>query len=191
MERRAGTPRRAGEAEAPAATPTREIAIHLGQKSFQDDGFDPVEDQALVGLDISFEPREDSPFWIDTGLFYSWDDANASFMGGDADLDTWTLEFSVGVRKDFVIEALNLRPYVGVGGSLLYSSYENVSGTTFVDDEEIAFGGYGKVGLMYRVTPETFLGIEYRALLGSDFDFAGGNVDSDYQQVTAVFSAFF
>jgi opacity protein-like surface antigen len=143
-----------------------------------------------VGLDYTWTPTN-SWLGVDAGLQYSWDRGNVDVGSGIEKLDNYVLEFSVGVRKALDLERLHLRPYVGVGASLLYSRFEGTDGMQMLTDEDGVLGGYGKAGIVFQLTPSQHIGIEYRGVRAADSKVAGVDVGNDYDQLALVFGARF
>lgn len=163
-----------------------ELNLLLGQREFTDGDRDPVERHTLVGLDFNWEP-EGAFLGIESGLHYSWDRARADIGGSSRELDNYVIELSVGARKSLSIDALRMRPYAGVGGSFLYSRFEGVSGMSRLSDEGGILGAYGKVGVLFEISPSQHIGIEYRTLRAEDVSVGGIDIGSDYDQLAIVF----
>jgi hypothetical protein len=97
---------------------------------------------------------------------------------GTGSSDVETDELYVGLRQTWNTDS-RLQPYLGAGAAWLDAQAENSSG--FKDDDHSA-AAYVRAGLGWQF--EHFqVGVDVRALLGSNFDFDNSDTDLDYLQL--------
>lgn len=163
-------------AESATASRDNRIAIYLGQRNLDEDDYAPVDEQATFGVEFARETPGSLVGW-EVGIMGSSDDSTVAGF----DVTGTTAEFYGGVRKTF--GSGRVRPYVGGGLSVINSEVE-VSGVGKDDDDSLA--GYAHVGVSVDVTAAFFLGLDLRALFGSDMSIAGVSTDADYAQLALV-----
>jgi len=184
----------AGSGEAPApeelALLGRQSTILVGLRSFEDEGFDRLDDQLALGLDF-LQPIGLRHLRLEGGLHYSFDEANGTESGGDGvELHSETYELTTGVNAAVLWR--RLRPYLGAGGSLLLVNLRGIDASDEVfHDEDVTVGAYVKVGLLFQVTGSVHVGLELRHLEAGDLALGDDDVDGSYDQVVLVFGASF
>ena len=115
--------------------------------------------------DDDFDPFFDVPF-----------DAEANF-----------LEVYGGVRKTWDTSKGQWHPYVAGGLSVINADAEvAVPGFGSASDDDTSLGGYLHGGAYYDVSENFFVGVDARALLGTDIELAGASGDADYLQFAVV-----
>jgi len=153
----------------------------VGQRSLDEDDWAPVEDQDLIGVNVSFG-AESWPISLVAGFHRSEDD-QAFFdpFFGPVSLDVETTELSFGVMKIWD-QYPTTRPFIGGGLSLIEADVEGtVFGFTASDDDNSeAF--YINGGVFWRIGERFNIGVDVRLLFGSDIDIAGVSADVDYEQ---------
>ena len=166
----------------PAAPPPYEnrFALYLGQRSLDEDDWEPVEDQLTLGFDYSHEAAG-SAIGFEVGLFASGDDEEVA----GADVEGPTLELSAGIRKTFA-EGSRIRPYLGAGVAVINAEAE-VGGS----DDDTSLAGYAHGGLGYQISDTFVIGVDLRVLFGSDLEIAGVDTDADYGQLALVLAVAF
>jgi len=102
----------------------------------------------------------------------------------DLDLELMTSELAVGVVKTFLPDS-NVHPYLGAGLALVLVDGELSSTVLGGSDTEDDFSpaGYVHGGVLFDVAPSFHLGVDGRAVLGTDLDLDGLEVDADYLQL--------
>lgn len=146
------------------------VAFYIGQRSLDDD-YSPVEDQAAVGFEFTHE-GSDSAIGFEAGVMGSGDD-HSSDEGS-------TGELYAGMRKTFGRDTV--RPYIGAGVSLIGVDLDAGA----IDDDDSSATAYAHVGVTIDVTSVVFVGIDARALFGSDVTLDGVDTDADYGQIAFV-----
>jgi hypothetical protein len=169
-------------AQAPASgvpsssEPQSQMAIYLGGRSFDKDLWSPVEDQGVFQVEYSHQASPEDIGW-EVGFAGSGDDS--TFFG--ADVTGRTAEIYGGVRKTFGSETV--RPYLGAGLSVIRAEFE-VGGAS---DKDTSGAGYVHGGVEFLISPTFFLGLDLRALFGSQITIAGVDGDADYGQAALTF----
>lgn len=151
------------------------IGLYVGQRSLDEDEWEPVENQATFGIEYAHEKPDSAGFEI--GVMASGDEDD--FAGLDIELNT--REIYAGIVKSFRSEGI--RPYLGGGLALIRADVE-VSGIGDADDDSPAAYVHG--GVAFDIPPSLFLGIDLRMLFGSDLEPAGVETDVDYAQLAFV-----
>ena len=159
----------------PVSTASRDnrITLYLGQRNLDEDDYMPVDEQGVFGVEYVRESPGSIIGW-EIGLMGSYDEDRI----GGFDVEGSTGELYTGVHKTFLTGVV--RPYVGAGISFINSEVE-VVGLGKDDDDSVA--GYAHLGVMFHVTELFFLGLDVRALFGSDMTIAGVSTDADYGQL--------
>ncbi len=155
------------------------IAIYIGQRSLDEDDYEPVEDQVTIGFEFAHEHPDSVVGW-EVGLMGSADEGEF----GAFDVEAATGEIYGGARKS--CGSGTVRPYIGGGLSFIRSAFE-VEGFDDVDDASLALYAHG--GVRFDISPAFSLGLDLRGLFGSDLELAGVDTDADYGQF-ALFAGF-
>lgn len=159
-----------------ASGPTSHISLFLGNRSMNDDDWDPVDDQTVFG--IGYDTKLSSiPFEFEAAVARSKDESGS--------VEGITRELSAGLRKTFDVGEPKLHPYVGGGLGLIRAEVEAPG----PDDDDTSLGIYLHGGLGYDLSAEWQVGIDLRFLFGSDITLLGNNMDADYTQF-AVYVAY-
>lgn len=159
-----------------ASTRANRIVLYLGARGLDEDDYEPVDKQGTIGLEFVHE-FADFPLGFEVGVMGSGDEDDS----GGLDFEAATGEIHAGLRKTFGGEAIH--PYVGAGLSVIAAEVK-VSGSSTRDDESAA--GYVHGGVSFDVAEAFFIGVDVRALFGSDLDIGGVSTDADYGQVALV-----
>ncbi len=182
--------------EEPALSPDalaergRQLNLAFGLRSFDEDDWENLADQALFVLDYA-EPIQLGNVRLEGGLRYSCDDSGATLPGGErVELRAQTWEVSAGLNAGVLLG--RLRPYVGAGGSLLFVDTKTLDASGDVDhgSDETA-GGYAKAGLLLQISPKAHFGAEYRMLHAGEVSFGGEDADATSQELVLVFGTSF
>jgi hypothetical protein len=167
--------------------PTR-VGLYLGQRNLDEDDYEPVDEQVMLGLEFVHEAADSVVGW-EFGLAGSADEETVQILGEDVDVEATTGEVYAGIRKS--IGSGRFRPYIGGGVAYIQSELEVSTplGSADVDDGSIA--GYLHVGVSFDLTPGFFIGVDLRALLGSDVEYEGFESDADYEQLALTIGGAF
>jgi opacity protein-like surface antigen len=164
--------RSAEDSEPPSSN---RLALYAGLRQFDEEDFDPVEDQGMLGIEFSHEGSGSGP-GFEIGLMGSRDDGEFSGF----DVEGRTGEIYGGLRKSFQLE--RVRPYIG--GGLSYIDAEFDVGAVGEDDGSLA--GYVHGGVAFDLGESFFLGIDVRWLMFSEIEIGGIEGDADYSQYALV-----
>jgi opacity protein-like surface antigen len=165
-------------AASPSPAPERvakdnRISIYLGQRNLDEDDWDPVDQQAVFGVEYAREKAGDA-IGFEVGLMGSTDDDTVAGV----DIEGTVSELYAGVRKTFGEDVV--RPYVGAGLSYV-SAKVDIEG--FGDDDDQSGAIYLHGGVDFDITESFFLGLDLRFLFGSDIELLGESGDADYGQL--------
>jgi len=168
----------------------RQSTILVGLRSFEDGGFDRLDDQLELGVDF-LQPIGLRHLRLEGGLHYSFDEANGTEVGGDGvELHSETYELTTGLNAAVLWR--RLRPYLGVGGSLLLVNLRGLDASDEVfRDEDVTVGGYVKAGLLLQVSGSVHVGFELRHLEAGELSLGDDDLDGSYDQVVLVFGTCF
>ncbi len=159
----------------------------VGARSLDEDDFEPVDDQFVLGATIAHEPagwpigiefsvqRSDDSDTIDLPPFGS--------VGTDAEL----LELALGLRGSTPLGDSPFSVFAGAGVSLIEgdvtASFAGLQGS----EDDSTTGFYFHTGAVWNSGENVHLGVDLRALLGAELDLAGIDVDADYTQIAFIF----
>jgi opacity protein-like surface antigen len=153
------------------------LTLYGGQRSFDEDDYEPVEDHLMLGLEYAHE-TPGSAVGFEVGVAGSGDDDDI----GGVDVEARTFEAYAGLRKTLGDSAVH--PYLAGGVSAIKADVE-LGG---FDDDDTSFGVYLHGGVAFDLTESFSLGVDLRTLFGSEIEIAGIDGDADYAQF-AVFAA--
>jgi hypothetical protein len=169
----------------------RQVNFGTGLRSFSDPDFGRLDEQVVLTFDYC-EPIGYERVRLEGGLHYSQEEASALDAGGMVRrLKGESFEGSVGINISTLLGPL--RPYVGIGVSMLFLSVRGLdesSGVVF-DEEDVTLGGYLKGGLLFQITRTSHLGVEFRHFEGGDASLGGADFGTAYDQVLLVFGTSF
>lgn len=155
-----------------AKLPESNFSLFLGQKTLDDNDWEPVESQVEGGI-IADLGRKDSVANLVVSYLFSTDDSNQS--GADFTGDTW--ELGLGIRKPFRLEG-GYAPFIEFGAAYVDASLEQRV-LSPAENSDSAFGIWGGLGVNFAVGERVSVGalLRYTAaevtLLGTDRE-AGG-----------------
>jgi len=161
-----------GTAASAAKLPESSFSLLLGQKTLDDNDWEPVERQVEWGV-IADLGRKDSVANLVISYLSSSDDS--SQPGADFTGETW--ELGLGIRKPFRLEA-GFAPFIEIGAAYVDATLER-RGISPGENSDSAFGMWGGVGVGFAVGERVSVGalLRYTAaevtLLGADRE-AGG-----------------
>lgn len=161
-----------GGAAHAATLPESNFSAFLGQKTLDDNDWEPVESQVEWGL-IADLGRKDSVANLVISYLSSSDDSSRN--GADFTGDTW--ELGLGIRKPFRLDA-GFAPFIEFGAAYVDASLER-SVVSPAESSDSAFGIWGGLGINFAVGERVSVGalLRYTAaevtLLGADRE-AGG-----------------
>jgi hypothetical protein len=149
---------------------TGEANFILGQKVLDESVWQPVENQDLFGVEVSWGEKS-WPIEIATDLFGSYKEDS------DEGITAKTSEFGMGVRK--IWGHRHVHPYLGGGAAIVYGAAELDFSGIIVKDSDISTGAWVGGGVFWRLGSRFNLGLAARysrskvTLFDSDME-AGG-----------------
>jgi len=192
----AAAPQGTGSQPAPARSQSGRVDLLLGYRWHDDalpevPAFEELDEAVALGVHFAYEPPG-WPLGFEMGVLggYSQDDAVAEIpdLGlVDLDLELSTSELYLGLGRSFRLGE-RVRPYLGAGLSLVMVEGElssTVLGGSDTEDD-LSAAGYLHGGLLVEVGESFHVGLDGRALLGTDLDLDGLEVDADYLQLALV-----
>jgi hypothetical protein len=151
------------------------VNAYGGTRFLEADDWDEVDNPTVYGADVVL--KVDLPWLaVEGGWFHTEDDGDSA--GALTDVELVTDEYFVGLRLvpwDIVVE-----PYGAAGVTYLDSSLDATSASD--DDEVLAY--YARLGAAIKLGIVR-LGLDGRALFGSDVDLDTIESDVDGYQLTA------
>lgn len=154
-----------------AAASTGNVNILLGQKTLDDNDWEPIEKQPAFGILVDFR-MEDWPVNIAVDLLGSKDDDTIS----GTDVEGSTTEIDLGVR--WIYEELGqIKPYVGGGLALLSAEVKADAGPVSVSDDDSTVGFWLNGGVYYTFAEHFNVGLDLRYSQG-DVDLMGTSADA-------------
>jgi hypothetical protein len=159
----------------------------LGSRQLQDDEFwNDVDSQAMFGVTVDFGPADWPVTWA-VGYYFSATQEDTTFTSGNISVDGEVTaavgELSFGVRTTWNTGAT--RPFVEGGLAAVIAGLDLEADTGSIDDSDAGAGAYVQAGVYWRLGSRFNLGLNARALFGSEIDlgdnfgedFSGGDAD--------------
>jgi hypothetical protein len=162
-----------GEFFAPPAG-AKSLVIEVGRRTLEDSEFDGLDKPTTYGLGWSMKDPE-LPIGFELGLHHHRESRRLPATGST---DFESTELSLGVRQTFDPGGLALQPYIALGLSLFYSERVNeLAPIIGQSGSDLDSGAYARVGLNAPLTEHLFLGLDYRYLYESLFEYGGYDLD--------------
>lgn len=161
------------------------VNFMVGLRSLEGDVWDTLDDQILFGAMVDLGDA-DWPVHIEIGAFYSDDKLTDTILGfGSLSFSASVADVGVGVQKGWDLRH-GFRPFVG-GGLAVATAHVAISGAgVHLSDSDTSAGIYGHGGILWRIQPRLNVGLDLRALRGTDIELAGMEDDADYLQVSLL-----
>ncbi|MEL6716066.1 MAG: hypothetical protein AAFP86_19955 [Planctomycetota bacterium] len=157
------------------------LSLIAGARAFDDDAlWDPVDGQAAAGLEFSSVDAEGLGFEVGVLGSIGLDDGE----GENTEVTGASAEAFLGVRGAGTFGPFEL--VIGVGASALAVGIDNDTFPRAADDEDFTTGFYGHVGLLHDLGGAAFVGVDVRALGGTEVDLGPRTGDADYVQAALV-----
>lgn len=160
--------------------------LELGSQSMTDEDFwDPTDEPFAIAGTLELRNRE-SGFGGEFGAAIAFDESSLLPMGTDAEMSM--AELFGGARQTFTLLGGRLHPFVGAGVTLIDVSARITQGSLVYDEEDdVTFGLYGRVGAYWNFGGTFDLGVDFRAVVGTDVELAGVDGDVDFARASLVF----
>lgn len=165
--------------------PRGRLSVLLGGRSLDEDGFSPTDDPGVFALEFNQVPQYGG-LGFEFGLGFGFDDEDGVTLPNNSigDLELRQAEIYAGVRAE--LGNGPVRPYIGGGGTFLSTTTTILQGFTERDEEDNVLGAYLHGGIQADLNEFLFLGLDYRHVFASDYDFNGTEVPADYDQLALV-----
>jgi hypothetical protein len=175
-------PAESSSAPSAAAALSNHITM-MGGKRWLDDDWEPLDEPYAFGLE--FDHSSPSGHGYEVGALYTNEDDDLfSVPGiGTVSAETTTYELYAGYRYTFNADETGLHPFVSAGLNAEYGELELSAPGTSTDDDDTAFGGYARAGLLLDIGERLRLGLDYRHLFTQDLEVFDTDFNSDYDQV--------
>ncbi len=161
------------------------LNVLLGRRQLDEDDWAPIDEPGVLGLEYANE-RAGSAVGFEIGFSLAAAEEDEFVSGiGNVEFTNSFFEIYGGMRKTFFVDA-GVRPYIGAGLAVISAALEAESGGASVDDDETTFGGYAHGGVEFRITDNFRLGLDLRAVFGTDLELFDVSGDADYTQLALV-----
>jgi opacity protein-like surface antigen len=162
--------------------PSNVLQIHVGGRGLDKSDWDPVEDQIAYQLEVVHEPPS-WPLGFEVGLAAGFGAHVTDASGSDIDTTSSIAELFAGAHKTFLRES-DFQPFVGGGVTLLNAEFKTDVGNSSVSDDDTSAGLYLHGGLQIRIARSFFIGLDLRAVFGTDIELFGSGGNADYGQAS-------
>lgn len=140
-------------------------SLYFGLRLLDDD-FEPADEHTLLGIAMDVH-EVDSRTSFELGYFRSIGDGSQRFGANSIDVDSCVHELWVGGRWTYDPWDGPLKPYVGVGLSLLRAEYETKGLGESDSNKGWAAGIYGHGGIEWEFTEGWSVGLDLRTLFST------------------------
>jgi len=153
------------------------VTMLISQRYLDEDDWEPLDEPTAFGVEFDrYGPYD--PLGFEVGFSYAEDSATVSSV--DVDTEVW--EIYAGARKTFSLAEDRLHPYISVGASWSNAELDASVGGGSASLEDDAFGFYLRGGVYYTIGEGFNVGLDYRKLLGANFEDSGAEADGDFDQ---------
>jgi len=154
------------------------LSLLIGQRSLDEDDYEPLEDQPMFGLEFS-DGGDDGLVGFEIGVSGSGDSEDLDIgLGAPREVEATVGEIYLGIRKEFEGRAVN--PFIAVGFSMARLDIDT-EGFGSVDDT--SYGGYVHGGLLFPITSSFSIVADVRARFGEDYVIQGISGSADFVAV--------
>jgi outer membrane protein W len=166
------------------------IQLLGGFKTLTDSDWKPAEDQTVFGVQYDVQP-ESWPLSFAVGLITGQSPSEESDVAtlGKVTSQSRTTELNVGVRK--YIQKDKLRPFVGVGISVVRAELETTTAAGSVDDSGTGAGPWAGLGILYMISDWLGVGAQVQYSYVKVDDIFDQNLDAGGVQIDGLFNFHF
>ena len=173
-------------------------SFRFGERNMSSSVLPEGDGQLVLGLELWGAPRG---AWLDlefgffaaapwNGSLDDWGDSLDGFPDEEADSTegqpfvsgTSTLEFSIGVRREFWLFDGHLRPFVSGGASAQRLRVFSAQGPEGSEDADGSLGVYAQAGVGWMFLNGGRIDVSYRWLDSESVEVAGLDTEADYDQ---------
>lgn len=141
-----------------------------------------LEKPVAFGMEFSAR-RRGSWLGFEGGFQAAYDETTV--LGVDVSDLFLELYFGGRITGDLGSEG-RVHPYLGLGGTLLYTEVSGEAGGLALSEDDTSLGFYGHAGVYARLGRAFLLGLDARLVTGTDVSVFGVDTDSDYAQVSLL-----
>jgi hypothetical protein len=173
-------------AVAPLALAEGNADFLLGSRGLDKDFWEPLESQRVLGAAVDFGGK-DRPANLAAGLYVTVGaETEDDLLLGSTDMIGAVSELSFGVLKTGK-PAGSVRPFLG-GEMANVGVAAEINPDRFPDqgDHDSSLGAYLQGGVSWRLGSRFSIGVDTRALVGSDVTLSGAEGDADHLQLGMV-----
>ena len=152
------------------------VNLSLGQRSLDENDYQPVDEQTYFGGTMDF--NVDWPVNLAGGLYFS----RKSDSIGDTDVTASVAEVTFGVMKTWDV-ASNMHPFVGGGLGVVRASAEIEDEFFSQKEDDMSPSFYTEGGVYWRLNNSFNLGLNARFTSAPGIEFAGTEFDTSYFQI--------
>ena len=156
----------------------------IGQRSFEESDWTPVEDQFMIGVEWTWLPAE-GIFGLEVGTAGSYDQADLVVSSTVFTFTGSTWEVYLGPRLETALGNSPVRIYAGLGPSLISAFYEGEVSGFALNDSDTSFGFYLHAGALLELGSFN-VGLDLRTLTGTSISLFNFDMDADYTQLAVV-----
>lgn len=169
--------------------PLHNMNLLAGSRMLDESDWEPVDQQWTIGLEADTY-KQNTGIGAEVGFQYARDEGEANVPSqGPASIEGENYEFYAGARKTFPLFSDRVFPYVAMGLAWVYSDFDAEFANGLVSDDGSSFGVYIRGGAYWNFAANWHVGLDFRRLIGTEFDILGVETDADYFQA-AVFVGF-
>ncbi len=154
---------------------------------FLDDGWSPVDEQPALA--VHFDVGGGAPIHLDVGLNVSAGREDNVFnpaSGDDEDLTVVVIDATVGLLW-YPARGSDVQPFLGGGLAHVRTGLEFDDGFDDFDDDDSSLGYYLRGGVFWRIGERFNLGVDLRAIRGTDNRLLAFDQDADSEQIGVLF----
>ena len=168
------------------------IDLLVGSRAFDEDDWAPVDTQTSLGVLVTRRIGEDG--WaIEVGASTSNDDARLTDGVDVLKFEAEFVEASLAGRYIIDIPDSRSEAYFALGVAWQDSTIKAriLGGGPSMEESESSIGALLGLGVGWRATDVLRLGLDLRGVLGSEAEFEGIDISTDYAQVGVFIGAAF
>ena len=175
-------PQDAAPAPQKAEPSSNSMRLYIGGRSLDESQWSPVEDQISSAFEFVREPA-DSLIGFEIGTQFGISGERIQLGGpGYADVVSTVSELYGGAHKTFFRDSTT-QPYIGGGLTLMYARFATDFGNVTTSDNDSSAGLYLHGGVQSHIATNFIVGLDLRAVFGTDITLFGSSGDADYGQI--------
>jgi len=152
------------------------INFAIGQRSLDENDYQPVDEQTFFGLTADF--KKDWPVDLAGGLYFS---SKSDEIAG-TEVSASVIEATFGVMKTWGDNS-NMHPFLGGGLGIVQAKAEINDGFFSIEEDDTAPAAYAEGGIYWTLNRTFNLGVSGRFMTAPGIEFAGQDFDTTYFQL--------